>query len=213
MTASRSQDVRRASIRVALAATGAVAAVYVAIAVAVLLIVTSNLTAKTDADLAGILGHIADEASRPGGPGGPDGGGGFELPSERGPLDPNTVIWTVRANGSVTSNNSLLELPVAYRRVTGPTTTSLAGTNVRLDRDPDGAVLGGVLAGVVQQHPKQAIQPLGRCVDHLAGSRFHVQTLVPSIRDGPEAIDRLRGQDAHVDGLRDGPALADVEAR
>ena len=133
MTASRSQDVRRASIRVALAATGAVAAVYVAIAVAVLLIVTSNLTAKTDADLAGILGHIADEASRPGGPGGPDGGGGFELPSERGPLDPNTVIWTVRANGSVTSNNSLLELPVAYRRVTGPSTTSLAGTNVRLE--------------------------------------------------------------------------------
>ena len=94
MTASRAQDVRRASIRVALAASGAVAVVYLAIAAAVLLIVTSNLTAKTDADLAGILGHIADEASRPGGPGGPGGGGGFELPSERGPLDPNTVIRT-----------------------------------------------------------------------------------------------------------------------
>ena len=133
MTASRAQDVRRASIRVALAASGAVALVYLAIATAVLLIVTSNLTAKTDADLAGILGHIADEASRPGGPGGPGGGGGFELPSERGPLDPNTVIWTVRADGTTTSNNSQLDLPVAYRRVTGPTTTSLAGTNVRLE--------------------------------------------------------------------------------
>jgi len=43
MTASRSQDVRRASVRVALAATGAVALVYVVIALAVLVIVTANL--------------------------------------------------------------------------------------------------------------------------------------------------------------------------
>src|SRR5439155_1274609 len=37
-------------------------------------------------------------------------------------------IVTVRGAGY-----RLLELPVAYRRVTGPTTTSLAGTNVRLE--------------------------------------------------------------------------------
>lgn len=130
MTASRSQDVRRASIRVALTATAAVAVVYVAIAVAVLLIVTHNLTAKTDADLAGVLTHIANEPGGPGGPG--DGGGGFGLPPERGPLDPNTVVWTIRSDGSVASN-SQLQLPNGYRQVTGPTTATLAGTNVRLE--------------------------------------------------------------------------------
>jgi signal transduction histidine kinase len=130
MTASRSQDVRRASIRVALTATGAVGVVYVAIAVAVLLIVTHNLTAKTDADLAGVLSHIADQPGGPGGSG--DGGGGFGLPPERGPLDPNTVVWTVRSDGSVASN-SQLQLPTAYRQVIGPTTATLAGTNVRLE--------------------------------------------------------------------------------
>jgi len=71
MTASRSQDVRRASVRVALAATGAVALVYVVIALAVLVIVTANLTRQVDDRLTSALAGMSEPG---GGDGGSDGG-------------------------------------------------------------------------------------------------------------------------------------------
>ena len=49
MTAVRPQEVRRQSIRVALTATAIVAIVYFVVAVAVVAIVRSNLTAQIDA--------------------------------------------------------------------------------------------------------------------------------------------------------------------
>ena len=82
MTATRPHDVRRLSIRVALAATGLVALAYLVVAVAVAVIVTRNLTGQVDDRLVQNLSHVQ----------GPfQGGGHFEPPPPDRP---------VRANGA-----------------------------------------------------------------------------------------------------------------
>lgn len=131
MTGQRGHDVRRASIRVALGTTAAVAGVYLAIAIGVFAIVSLNLTARMDADLQSVLQHTASEQTRPGG-GGSEPDGGFPLPPDRGPLDPSAVIWTVLPNGTVFSPQATYTLPAEYRQVTSPVTASLDGTHVRL---------------------------------------------------------------------------------
>jgi hypothetical protein len=70
----RGIEVRRVSIRVALAATGVVAAAYLAIAVAVFMIVTNNLTAQVDERVTMALNRFGGE------PAPPPGGGGFQPP-------------------------------------------------------------------------------------------------------------------------------------
>jgi signal transduction histidine kinase len=155
MTGQRGHDVRRASIRVALGTSAAVAGVYLAIAIGVFAIVSLNLTARTDADLQTVLQHTAAEQMRPGGGGGDSADGGFPLPPDRGPLDPNTVIWTVLSNGTVFSPQSTITLPAAYQQVTSPVTANLAGTQVRLA----GMAIDGVYVVVGQNMaPVEATQ-------------------------------------------------------
>lgn len=128
-TAGRAHDVRRASIRVALGTTAAVAAAYLAVAVAVLAIVTSNLTRQVDDRLTGALAVM--DNPRPDGDGAP--GGGSEPPE--GPRDPAVrapvLIWLVRPDGSVVTNLSAT-LPADARDVTSPETVSINDTPVRL---------------------------------------------------------------------------------
>ena len=65
MTAEGTQDVRRLSIRVALTAAGLVAIAYLAVSVAVVAIVTGNLTKQIDDRL---TSYLAAAAGQPVGP-------------------------------------------------------------------------------------------------------------------------------------------------
>jgi signal transduction histidine kinase len=145
MTASRSQDVRRASVRVALAATGAVALVYVVIALAVLVIVTANLTRQVDDRLTSALAGM----SEPGGGDGGSDGGPPEGPRDR-PLGPPVLIWLVQPNGTVQTRVGAT-LPISAYRVSAPTTISVNGTPVRVtgaDRSEGHLVVGQDLTDV-----------------------------------------------------------------
>ncbi|HJX19889.1 MAG TPA: hypothetical protein VJ454_02790, partial [Steroidobacteraceae bacterium] len=74
--------VRSSAQRVALAATGIVAALYLLIAVAVVLIVTHNLTSNVDSTLSSWLNSMAKQRGGPtrGNPGGPPGMQRFDAP-------------------------------------------------------------------------------------------------------------------------------------
>lgn len=138
MNAIQEQGLRSASIRVALATTLLVSAVYLAIAAAVVLIVDRGLTGKADRRLGDALARVVGDPSRPdhaGGPGGP--GGSFRSPRE-GPFDPTRIVWTVAADGSVTSSDSSAVLPDAYRNVASPATVGIGDEEVRIT----GATLG-----------------------------------------------------------------------
>ena len=118
--------VRAAAMRVALAATAIVAAVYVVISAFVLLVVQHNLTSNVDTRLSGSLSRFAAEPFRlqsisflrdfPGTP-------------RFGPI---LLVWVVSADGSVHSPVTGVSLPSADRDVTGPRTVSLGGTEVRM---------------------------------------------------------------------------------
>jgi two-component system sensor histidine kinase CiaH len=124
----RAQDVRRASVRVALGTTAAVAAVYLAIAVAVLAIVTTNLTQQVDNRLRSALTSM----TQPQGGGGGDDGQGQppEGPHDR-PLGPPLLIWLVSSNGTVATQVAA-NLPSYDYAVTSPKTTTINGTTVRI---------------------------------------------------------------------------------
>ena len=124
MTAGRPQEVRRQSIRVALAATGIVAVVYLVVSVAVVAIVDRNLTAQIDAQLTAAL-HRSISEPFPGGGGGNGGGGGgyFPPPDSDRPGGLPFLTWTVRSDGTVFAPASNPDLPAEY----------VAG-----DRSPDG---------------------------------------------------------------------------
>lgn len=121
--AGPNHDVRRASIRVALGTTGAVAAVYVVVAVAFFAIVSTNLTRQVDDRLTAALSQ-----SQP-----VNGGSGEEPPEgpHDRPLGPPVLVWLVRSDGTVlTAVNA--SLPTRYTDVTSPTTATINGTSVRL---------------------------------------------------------------------------------
>lgn len=122
----RTHDVRHASIRVALGTTVAVAAVYLAIAVAVIAIVTQNLTNQVDTRLQSALTGM----SQP--PDGDETGGHVppEGPHDR-PLGPPLLIWLVASDGTVATQVAA-ELPADDRAITAPRTTTINGTAVRL---------------------------------------------------------------------------------
>ncbi len=131
MSAAQGVEVRRTSIRVALAATVLVAAAYTVIALAVVAIVTQNLTAQIDDRLMRSLSHVPQEPF--------PGGGGFEPPPGDRPFGPTTLVWTIKADGTVvTGLAGIPELPVEYRAVTAPRTVTIDGTEMRIAGAPAG---------------------------------------------------------------------------
>jgi signal transduction histidine kinase len=151
VSTTRLHRVRAAAARVALATTGIVAIVYVLIAGVVTLIVTRNLTSEIDARLASSLTRIANAPQRlptsfrpaPG-----------EAPRFGAPL----LVWSVLPGGTVASNDTTAVLPVADRTVSGPTTISVGGTDVRVA----GAQVAGhyVVVGQSMDSVAQARQTL-----------------------------------------------------
>ncbi|HEY7826707.1 MAG TPA: HAMP domain-containing sensor histidine kinase [Candidatus Limnocylindrales bacterium] len=135
MTAVRPQEVRRQSIRVALAATGIVAVVYLVVSVAVVAIVDRNLTAQIDAQLTAAL-HRSISAPFPGGGGGGGNGGGgggyFPPPDSDRPGGLPFLTWTVRSDGTVFAPASNPDLPTEYVAVIGPQTATIAGIDMRI---------------------------------------------------------------------------------
>jgi two-component system, OmpR family, sensor histidine kinase CiaH len=119
--------VRAASMRVALVTTAIVAVVYVAIAAVVVLIAERNLTGDIDSRLTASLQRISAEPFRVRVP-----PGGFrDLPGTPR-FGPVLLLWSVHADGSVSSIAGNATLPTALRGVSSPQTASLGGTDVRL---------------------------------------------------------------------------------
>ena len=147
MSGRQGTELRRVSIRVALAATGVVAIAYLAIAAAVFVIVTGDLTGQVDRRVADALARIGTQ------PGPPPGGGGFQPPDVGPRFGPTLLVWTVRNDGSVVSIPPEAGLPDEYRAVTGPRTVSIDGVDIRIQgRDTaDGhVVVGQTMASVAQ---------------------------------------------------------------
>ena len=136
MSAARPSEVHGLSIRVALAATGLVAVAYLAIAAAVVVIVTQNLTAQVDQRLTSSLSHVPHEPF--------PGGGGFEPPPPDRPFGPTTLVWTIKADGAVVAGSAVIPaLPAEYQAVTSPRTVTIDGTEMRIAGAPAGGPQNG----------------------------------------------------------------------
>ena len=127
MTATRAHDVRRLSIRVALTATAMVALVYLAVSVAVVVIVNRNLTGQVDQRLLQNLAHVQ----------GPyPGSGHFEPPPPDRPsaqYGPQLLVWTIKSDGDIfMPSSSYPELPAELQHVVGPQTATVGGLEVRI---------------------------------------------------------------------------------
>lgn len=123
--------VRRQSIRVALAATGVVGAVYLVVAAAVVLFSTRDLTSQIDGRLLDTFGRVNPE-QRPTDVGydpGHDPGRPFGAPF---------LTWTIQHNGTVLAAPSTPALPASLRTVTAPTTATIDGNAVRIAGGPVG---------------------------------------------------------------------------
>jgi signal transduction histidine kinase len=143
VTASSSRpEVGRLSIGVALRATSLVAAVYLAIAVAVVLFLGASLTAQIDARLARTLEHFSDSPWPVNGP--PD------RPAGESPLGAR-AFWGIRPDGRVETDVEELPLPDAYKTIAGPATIVINGIEIRIAGRAAGAnhlVVGESLAPV-----------------------------------------------------------------
>jgi two-component system, OmpR family, sensor histidine kinase CiaH len=117
-------EVRRLSIRVALAATAVVAAVYLVISVAVVAYVTGSLTAQVDNRLARTLEHVGSD-------GPPPVDEPMPRPDEEGPFGPTRAMWIIGPNGTVGTDQEV-DLPEEHRDVTEPTTIALDGAEIRI---------------------------------------------------------------------------------
>ena len=131
MTMSGTAVVRTRSIRVALAATLVVAVVYAAIAGAVVLFATRDLTSQVDQRLTSALERVP-----------PDGfGGGFPSNEGGGPRpdrDPGRpygtpfLLWVVRDDGTIVAPANSPALPVGLESVTKPVDATIDGTAMRV---------------------------------------------------------------------------------
>ena len=153
MTALRTQDVRRNSIRVAIAATAVVAAAYLVVAVAVAAIFTSNQTSQIDSRLATSLAH-------PHFPVGGPGDDGFGPPDPDRPGGLPVLAWVVLEDGSVRKDYSnAFDLPGAYKNVASPTTVTIDGQELRISGAPVSYQLGNQ-AGTGYLVVGQSLEPL-----------------------------------------------------
>ncbi len=148
MTAERTHDVRRLSIRVALAATGLVGLAYLIVALAVVVLVTGNLTQQIDDRLTDGLSYVNGPIP---------GGGHYEPPAPSRPgqvYGPRLLVWTIDEGGAVfTTDSSNPDLPVSLRHVTGPQDAQIGGTDVRIQgraAGDDYVVVAQTLDGVAQ---------------------------------------------------------------
>jgi signal transduction histidine kinase len=123
--AIRLTDVRKQSLRVALAATGIVAIAYLIVAIAVVGLVTRDLTAQVDARLTSLIAHPLRDP-RPG-------GGTFEPGSPDARFAP-ILAWGIFPDGTVVTNNAAdgIDLPADYQNVSDPVTATVGGVPVRL---------------------------------------------------------------------------------
>ena len=121
----RLERVNVASLRVALISTGLVAVVYAIVAAAVVMFVTSNLTAQVDARLALSLERYESSQFPPRPASVTDTGqGGLSAP---------VLAWLVDPNGLQHTNiEQLTPLPEAYVGVSAPTTARLQGVDLRI---------------------------------------------------------------------------------
>src|SRR5207253_7308277 len=125
--------VRSGAQRVALAATGVVAALYLLIAVAVVLIVTHNLTANVDGTLSKWLTAMATQR------GGPS--RGFQGPPGAPRFDAPVLWWTFHPDGNYADSSTdaaSINLPAPYNRIQAPQTITVSGTDLRVMGGPTG---------------------------------------------------------------------------
>jgi signal transduction histidine kinase len=139
--------VRAESMRVALIATAIVAAVYVAISAVVVMIAERNLTGEVDSRLTTAMTRYKTQPFR-------QRAGTFpELPGGAR-FGPPLLTWLALPDGTVTSpSTTTASLPVDPKSISGATTLSIGGTDVRLAGSsvPQGhIVVGQTLDGVAQ---------------------------------------------------------------
>jgi signal transduction histidine kinase len=120
--------VRRQSVRVALAATGIVAVVYLAVAAGVVAFTTRQLTDQVDRRLADSFGRLPHDSDDNGPPGGMYNPGGDP---ER-PFGAPLLAWTIDPDDQVHGGPNTPTLPQNLYDVGDPTTATIAGTEVRL---------------------------------------------------------------------------------
>ena len=121
------RSVRVASTRVALIATAIVAAGYLVIGAAVLVILNHNLTQSIDDRLTGALNRIAQEGRID-----PSIGRGYGTPPGETPFTDPLLVWTVLPDGDVFTNVSGANLPPASLHTSQPTQVTLNGTEMRI---------------------------------------------------------------------------------
>jgi signal transduction histidine kinase len=127
LSTARVDLVRSGAQRVALAATGIVAALYLLIAVAVVLIVTHNLTSNVDTTLSKWLAAMATQR------GGPS--RGYPGPAGAPRFDAPVLWWTFHPDGNYADSSTdaaNINLPAPYNRIQAPQTITVSGTDLRV---------------------------------------------------------------------------------
>jgi two-component system, OmpR family, sensor histidine kinase CiaH len=151
LSTTRVDLVRSGAQRVALAATGIVAALYLLIAVAVVLIVTHNLTSNIDNTLSRSLDSMAaQKAAPPQGFPGPRGGFHFG--------DAPVLWWMYHPDGNYADSSpdakaQNVNLPVSPTSITDPQTITVAGSQLRVRGGyvgDDWAVVGQSMTSVAE---------------------------------------------------------------
>jgi signal transduction histidine kinase len=150
MTVPRPRDVRGQSIRVALGAATVVAAVYLAISLAAVVIVTGNLTRQIDDRLTGFLANAPTARPSDGGAGSDD----VRAGAEDRPFGAPILTWRISGTGTTTyigPSNYAVDLPAADTSIGAPQTVSINGTALRMAGRQVGSayfVTAQTLAGV-----------------------------------------------------------------
>lgn len=123
-------SVRRSSIRVALAATAVVGLAYLAVALAVVLLVQRNLTDQIDQRITSSFVRLPHD--------GPSDGGPYEAPPPERFGGAPVILWEIDSNGNVRTDATNPALPTDYRTVSAPTSAAIAGIDVRIAGQPVG---------------------------------------------------------------------------
>lgn len=133
MTMAHVPAVRRQSIRVALAATGVVAVVYLAIGAGVVAFATRDLTSQVDQRLTQTFNRLPPDGQFPGNPGGgSDGSPNFGRDPGR-PFGAPVLIWTISSSGKITAIGAQTPaLPAGLQTVAAPQTATIDGQQMRV---------------------------------------------------------------------------------